>query len=130
MIRLMAKESSLGVVSDQIGSPTSTHSLVTLILKVIENDRFYGILHWCDGARISWYDFALEIQRQALECGILGSKSLVKPIVTSEYKTLAVRPPYSVLDRDATIRQFPMATLDWKMQLREVIGRIYKRAES
>ena len=129
MIKLMEKESSVGVVSDQIGSPTSTHSLVALILKVIEKEGFYGVLHWCDGACISWYDFALEIQRQAVKHGILKRKTLVKPIVSSEYKTLAVRPPYSVLSRGDTIRQFPMTALDWKMELNEVLGRIYKRAE-
>ena len=71
MIELMKRKSELGVVNDQIGSPTSTHSLVRVLFSLIEHRTINGVFHWCDGAAISWYDFAIEIQRQALQKKLL-----------------------------------------------------------
>ena len=124
MIKLMMEKSELGVVDDQIGSPTSTHSLVNLIFNVIERENFCGILHWCDGASISWYDFAVEIQKQAFEQGLLNRKIPLRPLATEEYKTLAVRPAYSVLDRGKTIDQFDVIASDWRAELGKVINRM------
>ena len=124
MIKLMMEESELGVVDDQIGSPTSTHSLVNLIFSVIERENFCGILHWCDGASISWYDFALEIQKQAIEQGLLKRRIPLRPLSTEEYETLAVRPAYSVLDRGKTIDQFGVIASSWRAELGMVINRM------
>jgi len=124
MINLMSKKSELGIVSDQVGSPTSTHSLSQLLIKVIENDNFYGILHWCDGASISWFDFAAEIQKQALTIGLLKKKIPLKPIKTEEYATSAVRPKYSVLDRTYSLEQLNVEITDWKDELKVVLSRL------
>ncbi|OUT95681.1 MAG: dTDP-4-dehydrorhamnose reductase [Flammeovirgaceae bacterium TMED32] len=124
MIRLMTEKPELSIISDQIGSPTSTHSLVHLLFQLVEHDSFSGILHWCDGASISWYDFAVEIQRQAFERGLLTGAIPLKPITTEEYPTLAARPCYSVLDRGDTLQQFDINALDWRAELGKVINRI------
>ncbi|MGB0559172.1 MAG: dTDP-4-dehydrorhamnose reductase [Pseudohongiellaceae bacterium] len=124
MTNLMSKKSELGIVSDQVGSPTSTHSLSQLLIKVIENDNFYGILHWCDGTSISWFDFAVEIQKQALTIGLLKKKIPLKPIKTEEYATSAVRPKYSVLDRTCSLEQLNVEITDWKDELKVVLSRM------
>ena len=124
MIRLMSEKPDIGIVKDQIGSPTSTHSLARVILKVIEQRNIYGILHWCDGASISWYDFALEIQRVAHEHGLLEKKIPLKPLMTLHYPTKAARPSYSVLDRNLTLEKLGMINTDWRIELEKVVKRI------
>ena len=90
----------------------------------IEQQSICGILHWCDGATISWYDFALEIQKVALACGLLKKKIPLKPIKTEEYVTSAVRPKYSVLDRTCSLEQLNVEITDWKDELKVVLSRM------
>ena len=104
MLRLMAERDSLSVVNDQIGSPTSAHSLAAVILTLAEQRlsgaaSVNGLTHWSDGGAISWFDFAVEIQRQALELGLLNKPCELRAIPSSDYPTPAQRPAYSVLDR-------------------------------
>lgn len=104
MLRLMAERDSLSIVNDQIGSPTSAHSLAAVILALAEQrlsgaTSVSGLTHWSDGGAISWFDFAVEIQRQALELGLLNKPCELRAIPSSDYPTPAQRPAYSVLDR-------------------------------
>ena len=109
MLRLMAERDSLSVVNDQIGSPTSAHSLASLILALAEQrlsgaPSVSGLTHWSDGGAISWFDFAVEIQRQAFELGLLNKPCELCAIPSSDYPTPAQRPAYSVLDRSRLLR--------------------------
>ncbi|MBT6548118.1 MAG: dTDP-4-dehydrorhamnose reductase, partial [Gammaproteobacteria bacterium] len=70
MLRLMSERDVLSIVNDQIGSPTSTHSLAAVVCSAASTrldsaampKEPSGIFHWSDGASITWFDFALEIQ--------------------------------------------------------------------
>ena len=124
MIDLMKRKSELGVVNDQIGSPTSTHSLVRVLFRLIENSTISGVFHWCDGAVISWYDFAIEIQRQAHKYGLLARGIPIKPLTTEDYPTPAVRPSYGVLHRGSTLETFGLHETSWKAELEAVILQI------
>ena len=124
MIELMNRKSELGVVNDQIGSPTSTHSLVRVLLSLIEHCTINGVLHWCDGAAISWYDFAIEIQRQAYKHGLLEREIPIKPLTTEEYPTAAVRPRYSVLHRGTTLEKLSLHVTNWQAELKAVVLQI------
>lgn len=109
MLRLMAERDSLSVVNDQIGSPTSAHSLASVILALAQQrlsgaTSVSGLTHWSDGGAISWFDFAVEIQRQALELGLLNKPCELQSIPSSDYPTPAQRPAYSVLDRSRLLR--------------------------
>lgn len=121
MLRLMRDTDQLSIVNDQIGSPTSTHGLAALIFAMIPKDSYQGIYHWTDGASISWYEFAQEIQDQAVQEGLLSKAIPISPISTSGYPTPAQRPAYSVLDRSRAIAEFECPVLDWKGQLNLVI---------
>ena len=61
-----------------------------------------GIYHWTDLGVASWYDFAVAIQDEALERGLLKRAVPIVPIATAEYPTRARRPAFSVLDTSAT----------------------------
>jgi dTDP-4-dehydrorhamnose reductase len=76
-----------------------------------------GIFHWSDGASITWFDFALEIQTQALALGLLKSPCTLKPIPTSEYPTPAARPLYSVMSRVRARAEFDCPTNAWQAEL-------------
>ncbi len=124
MLRLMAERDALNVVSDQIGSPTSTQSLAQVIFAALASDVEQGIYHWSDGAQISWYDFAVAIQEEGLAQGLLTKPITINPIPTSEYPTPATRPAYSVMDTLATQRDFACPAQSWRDELRNVIAQL------
>lgn len=121
MLHLMGEKEQLSVVDDQIGSPTSTHGLAALIFAMILNRNAEGIYHWTDGGSISWFEFALEIQRQAVQEGLLSKAIPISPIPTSGYPTPAQRPAYSVLDRSRALADFDCPGADWQAQLNLVL---------
>ncbi len=125
MLRLMAEKSELGIVADQIGSPTSTHSLVKVVFQLLDSNSA-GIFHWSDGAAISWYDFATEIQAIGLELGILNNAIPLNKLTTSEYPTPATRPAYSVMDISKTLSLLSEAPRTWRAELRDVIAALMK----
>jgi len=127
MLRLMGDKDQLSVVDDQCGSPTSTHGLAALIFAMILNKNAAGIYHWTDGGSISWFEFALEIQRQGLQEGLLSKAIPISPISTSEYPTPALRPAYSVLDRSRTLADFDCPSADWQAQLNRVLKEIVSK---
>ena len=129
MLRLMKEQDELGVVADQVGSPTSTHSLVALLLPILGQGIKPGIYHWTDGASISWYEFAQAIQQEAIDQGLLERKIPIKPLTTKEYPAVVERPAYSVLDRSKALNDIGMQATDWQQELRLVIKQVASRAE-
>jgi len=124
MLRLMAEKSELGVIDDQIGSPTWARYLAKACIYAIKH-RVSGIYHWTDAGVASWYDFALAIQSLALEKGLLSKAIPIKPIPSSAYPTLAKRPHYSVLDKSNLASEFgcPMP-IYWRDTLSEMLDEL------
>ncbi|HBS86110.1 MAG: dTDP-4-dehydrorhamnose reductase [Bacteroidetes bacterium GWF2_38_335] len=122
MIRLGNEREQLGVVSDQVGSPTNAEDLALAILQIIEFSFLHrwnpGIYHYSNEGVCSWYEFALEIHRMA------GVNCFVKPIATSEYPTAAKRPEYSLLDKTKIKNTFGIEISGWKESLEKCIKRI------
>ena len=94
MIRLGKERDSLGVVFDQIGTPTYANDLAQAIYTIINKGIVRGIYHFSNEGVCSWYDFTVAIHRLAR---ITSCK--VKPLHTAEYPAKANRPAYSVLDK-------------------------------
>ena len=94
MIRLGRERDSLGVIFDQVGTPTYARDLARTIFVAIRQGVVPGVYHFSNEGVCSWYDFTKAIHRLA---GIVDCK--VKPLHTEEYPTLAKRPHYSVLDK-------------------------------
>ncbi len=92
MLRLGKERPEINVVSDQIGSPTYTVDLAALLCDMVVTER-YGIYHGTNEGLCSWYEFT----KQIMEDASLPAK--INPIPTSEYKTAAVRPMNSRLDK-------------------------------
>jgi len=90
MIKLARERPELRVVNDQVFSPTYTHDLALKIAHIIET-QFTGIIHVTNRGACSWYEFAVEILKQA------GLKTPVVPITSAQFPQKAKRPRYSVL---------------------------------
>lgn len=103
MLNVGKTHDTLTVVDDQIGTPTYTFDLARLLVDMLETDK-YGYYHVTnEGGYISWYDFAKEIFRQAVEMGhteYSEDRLTVKPVTTAEYGvSKAARPFNSRLDK-------------------------------
>lgn len=123
MIRLGQEKEHLGVVFDQVGTPTYAADLATAIYAVIEAPEWHaGIYHFTDEGVCSWYDFTVAIHRIYNEC-TQGEpiRSEVHPILSSEYQYKTPRPHYSVLDKSKIKRTFGIAVPYWTDALRSCI---------
>ena len=107
MLNVGKNRDRLTVVADQIGTPTYTLDLSVLLVDMIETDK-YGYYHATnEGGYISWYDFTVEIFRQAVEMGrteYSTDRLTVAPVTTAEYGvSKAARPFNSRLDKSKLV---------------------------
>ena len=129
MLRLMRERGEVKVVSDQIGSPTSTLSLANICWGFALHDDATGIFHWSDAGAISWYDFACAIRDEALNLGLLEGSVVVEPIPTAAFPTKARRPAYSVLDASATCAALSVSQRPWREALCQVLRSFHHEKE-
>ena len=117
MIRLGKEKPELGVIFDQIGTPTYARDLAVAIFAAINQGIVPGIYHFSNEGVISWYDFTKAIHRIA---GI--NTCHVRPLHTSEYPTPAARPHYSVLDKTKIKQTYNIEIPYWETSLAECIA--------
>lgn len=128
MLRLMGEKPEIMVVDDQIGSPTSAHSLAKYILTLIQKGTTSGIFHWTDGAEISWFDFANAIYGAGISSGLVSQEVTIQPISSREYPTPAKRPAYSVLDRTSSLALIDEEPEAWQAALSYVVENLARMA--
>ena len=118
--RVAASHGTIGVVADQIGSPTYAKDLAKAILKALPKaGEFRGeIFHYTDEGTCSWFEFAAATMAYA------GLGCNVKPIATSEYPTPAKRPAYSVLEKSKIRDTFQVETPWWSDSLKDCLRRL------
>ena len=119
MIRLGKEKPELGVIFDQIGTPTYARDLAVAIFAAINQGVNPGIYHFSNEGVISWYDFTKAIHRIA---GITTCH--VRPLHTSEYPTPAARPHYSVLDKTKIKQTYGLEIPYWEESLRDCISQL------
>ncbi len=119
MLSVGKKFDTVRVVCDQIGTPTYTLDLSVLLVDMVETDK-YGYYHATnEGGYISWYDFTVEIYRQA------GLKTKILPVTTAEYGlSKAVRPFNSRLDKSKLAKSGFKLLPDWKDALNRYLKEI------
>ena len=124
MLRLMAEKPQLGVIDDQIGTPTWAKGLAEACVSAAEN-KTVGVYHWTDEGVASWYDFALAIQELGVDKGLLDTDIPVLPIPSSQYPTPAKRPHYSVLDKQTAREAFASCKpTHWRKQLASMLDEL------
>lgn len=117
MLRLSKNRDSLNVINDQIGSPTYTKDLASLLVDMIETDK-YGVYHATNEGFCSWYDFAKEI------FNIANIDINVNPIETKEYITKAQRPLNSKMSKRKLVDNGFKELRNWKEALNDYISNI------
>lgn len=117
MLKLGNDKEKLGVIFDQIGTPTYARDLAKTILEIlpkVNNDKV-TIYNYSNEGVLSWYDFAKEIMAQEnLNCKI-------NPIETFQYPTPAKRPHYSLLNKSKIKKDFGIDIPYWKDSLNECL---------
>lgn len=119
MIRLGNERPQLGVIFDQIGTPTYARDLAVCIMTAINQGVKPGVYHFSNEGVISWYDFTKAIHRLA---GI--TTCTVRPLHTSEYPTPAARPHYSVLDKTKIKQAYGIEIPYWEESLAECVKQL------
>lgn len=119
MLRLGKEKTELGVIFDQIGTPTYARDLAVAVMTAIDKEIVPGVYHYSNEGVTSWFDFTKAIHRIA---GIDSCK--VKPLHTSEYPTPANRPAYSVLDKTKIKNTYALEIPYWEDSLRECIAQL------
>ena len=121
MLRLGKERDELGVIYDQVGTPTSARDLAQAILSIIQHpilnaQKTTEIYHFSNEGVCSWYDFAKTIfELSDIDCD-------VKPIETLDYPTPAKRPHYSLLNKAKIKKTFDITIPYWKDSLQECLS--------
>ena len=124
MLRFGSERNELGVIFDQVGTPTSATDLAKTCLEILSSkenmniSRKGKVYHYSNEGVASWYDFAIAIMK-------LGEVNCrVHPIETKDYPTLAKRPQYSVLNKSKIKTDFKIEIPYWRDSLKECIEKI------
>lgn len=125
MLRFMKERDELGIISDQIGTPTWANSLASAVWQAIEKN-LTGLHHWSDAGVASWYDFAYAIMEEGVALGLLDRTININAITTADYPTPARRPCYSVLDKTTTWQALGMQSDHWRVALRKMMKELKK----
>ncbi len=124
MLRLMREKDQLGVVYDQVGTPTWARGLAKSIWQLLESKPKNRLYHWTDAGVTSWYDFAVAIQEIALEKHIIDKAIPIRPIPANSYPTPAARPSFSVLDKSLIEKSVGVETTHWREQLASMLNEL------
>ncbi|MGS2778899.1 dTDP-4-dehydrorhamnose reductase [Robertmurraya sp. GLU-23] len=114
MLKLGQDRKELGVVYDQVGSPTYTVDLAKFLVELIDSEK-YGVYHASNEGICSWHEFAVEIFKQA------GMDVKVNPLTSEEFPRPAARPKYSVLSKKKIEEEGFTPLRDWKEALKEYL---------
>ena len=121
MLRLHRERQQIGVVEDQVGCPTSTHTLAAACWRAISAGMSEPVLHWSDAGAASWFDVAVAVGELAQELGLLEQSALVNPLTTAEYPLPAQRPSYSLLNCYGSRKALGLAPTPWRQALRQLL---------
>ena len=117
MLRLGRERDKLGVIFDQVGTPTYARDLAIAIFAILNKEFVPGIYHFSNEGVCSWYDFTVAIHRIA---GIEGCELL--PLHSVDYPTKATRPHFSVLDKTKIKETYSVEIPHWEKSLAQCIS--------
>ena len=124
MLSLGNDKDELGVIFDQVGTPTNARDLAKTCLdilvfsnksKINSKGKLY---HFSNEGIASWYDFSIAI----MDLGKVDCK--IKPIETKDYPTNALRPHFSVLNKSKIKNDFNIEIPYWRDSLKDCIEKI------
>jgi dTDP-4-dehydrorhamnose reductase len=129
MLRLMADDQPLRIVSDQNGCPTAAADVAQAIIEICarltgaEAGPRYGTYHYCGNGVTSWFGFATEIARVFAELD--GRIPALTAIPSDDYPTAANRPVMSALNCDLIQEIFGVSTVNWRSAVEREVRRYW-----
>lgn len=123
MLRFMQEREQLGIVYDQVGTPTWARTLAHTIWALAAKNAS-GILHCSDNGVASWYDFARAIQEEGYRLGLLTRRIPIHPIRSGAYPTPAQRPAFSVMDKSLTEDYLGYRLPYWRDSLQTMLAEL------
>ena len=124
MRRLGSKRKTIGVVSDQVGTPTYAADLANAINTILPhiNPGMKRVYHYSNEGVASWYDFAVAIMEESdISC-------VIQPLETIDYPTRAIRPAFSILNKTKIKKEFGLTIPYWRDSLRQCITKLNNQA--
>ena len=132
MLHLLSNNEKINVINDQIGAPTTTFTLAKACWETIifnsSGKLTPPILHFTNEGEASWFDIAIEIERVTKDLGLINKKILINPISSSEYKLVAKRPKYSVLDSQRSFESISFKKQHWKKAIQHLFKEYKKNS--
>ncbi len=116
MLRLGKERDELGVIFDQVGTPTYARDLARAILTAVDQGIVPGVYHYSNEGVCSWYDFT-----RSIHCVYGIDYCMVRQLHTEEYPTPAKRPNYSVLDKTKIKETYNISIPWWEDSLKECL---------
>ena len=121
MLKLGAERDELGIIADQVGTPTYAIDLANTLFDIIQSEnKSYGLYHYSNEGVTSWFDFAKAI------FDISNTTVKANPIPGSAYPTKAKRPAFSVMDKSKIKSTFNIQIPYWRDSLVECIKQLNK----
>ena len=124
MLRFASEREQLGIVADQIGTPTYADNLALMLWSLLDYMPEQRVFHFSDAGVASWYDLAQATFSLGLELGLISSEPELTPISTRDYPLPALRPVYSVLDESGTGRILNIPSEHWRVALARMLSRL------
>ena len=119
MMRLMNEREEIGVVVDQIGTPTYARDLAQAIMDIISAPEFIqGVYHYSNEGKISWHQFVTAVKE------IKGFSTTINAIGSEAFPTPAKRPNFSLLDKSKIKDVYKVSAPDWKTSLQEMLNKL------
>jgi len=124
MVNLADHRNEIGIVGDQIGSPTNAEDLANVTIQILRNNNYDWLVgevfHYSNEGSCSWYKFGEEIFKH------LKSSVLLNEVSTEDYPTKAERPKYSLLDKSKIKRTFGISIPTWQASLERMLQKELK----
>jgi len=127
MLRLMQEKPQLGIIYDQIGTPTWAKGLAQWLWIIASKPEVMGTYHWTDAGSASWYDFAIAIQELGVEKRLLKHTITLLPLPTSAYSTPAKRPMFSVINKSTAENVSGITPIHWRKQLSAMMDELIEQ---
>lgn len=116
ILKYSEEKKPLTITTEQTGTPTNANDLAATLLQIIIQDsKDYGVYHYSNRGKTTWFGFAEAILKQNEK---LKDAKLAK---TNHYRTFAARPAYSVLDNAKALNNLNIRQIDWQESLHSVL---------
>lgn len=132
MLRIGKTKTSLQIVSDQHGCPTSAADIaaaaIAIVKRLIEDPKApTGIYHFVNSGETTWCDLA----RQIFACSAArgGPSPEVIPIAAADYPTRASRPANSRLDTAKLTAAYGIVPRPWQEAVADITAELIPSAQ-